>query len=212
MDTTTPRQPRSDGGLYRLKTTSGARLDGLVDRLAGRGTSPDRVTAASLLAGAGLAAAVVCSVVLDGATAAAVGVLAVPLAVVRLATAVLDGQLARRTGVAGPRGAVLGELADRAGDTVMILALAVHAPVVAVAAAVTCLLADSVAVTRWAATGERVFPAVGGKPDRTVLVAAVALLSPWVGLAGPVGVWLLFGLAGWNLAARLRHSLVEVER
>lgn len=196
MRTTT----RDSGGLYRLKAPTADRLDALIDAAIARRISADSLTWSGLAAGLLAGGAVVAGAVVSPAWWVLVG----PLAAIRLGLAVMDGEVARRSGTQRPAGAVLGEVADRTGDVLLAAALVSIATVPAVLAVIGVLIADDVATIGWAVTDQRRFPGIGGKPDRTIAVAiglAAAVIWPW---AAPTTVWLLCGLVWVGAAMRLR--------
>jgi CDP-diacylglycerol---glycerol-3-phosphate 3-phosphatidyltransferase len=201
MDTTTPAGTPAvpPGGLYAMAPGVGRRADAVLAVLDRRGVRADALTWAGLLAAACCGAAVVAG----AAVAPSWWLLVLPLGLLRLLLAVLDGRLARRTGTARPAGALLGEVGDRLGDVLILGALAAVDPLAGALAVVAALLADDVATVGWAVTGVRRFPAVGGKPDRTALVGVGLLLASAVPAAAPGVAWAAVALSTWNAAARL---------
>jgi len=198
-------------GLYRLKPASQRLVRPLEDALVAAGVHPDTLTALSVpvaLAG-GLAFAFS-----DEAPAL---LLAVPfLAAARLVLNLLDGMIARRTGVSRPMGEIWNELADRVGDTLFLGGLALSPavdPRLAAGAVIAALLASYVGITAKAAGGRRQYTGVMSKPGRMIAVAAGAPLAyvtadgRW--LAGVAAVVLVGALI--TLAQRLRAAAQELE-
>ncbi|HUG85404.1 MAG TPA: hypothetical protein VMM13_12610 [Euzebya sp.] len=192
--------PSANGGLYRLKARTTRHLDTLIDATVARSISADAVTWTGLAVGV-LAA---CTVVAGARSSPTWWLLIGPLVAIRLGLAVADGEVARRADRQRPAGAVLGEVADQAGDVMLAAALAVIAPAPAVLAVIGTLAADDVATIGWAVTGQRTFPGLGGKPDRNVAVAvglAAAVVWPWL---APATAWMLCGLVWVGAGLRLR--------
>ncbi|MGW6359034.1 hypothetical protein ACWFR5_28625 [Streptomyces sp. NPDC055092] len=160
-------------GLYALKPWYADRLSGLRRALAARQVSPDALTAAGVVCAAG--------------AAAALAWLPAPLAVLpvavllaaRLAFANLDGALARDTGRATRRGALLNELGDRAADLLVIAGFLPLAPLWLVAAAAfAATLPSWVSLAGAAAGAPRRNGGPVGKTERCLL-AVVAAASGW---------------------------------
>lgn len=157
--------------VYRLKPWFVARLSLATRRLAERGTHPNAVTiagvVAAVLAAAGLAA---------GALAHPLWWATVPVfGVLRLAANAVDGALARSTGQSSTRGEVLNEVGDRVGDGAMLSALA---PAVgwqlagwAVAGA---FLVAFTGLLAQVTTGARDSSGPMGKADRVMLLSVAA--------------------------------------
>ena len=157
--------------VYKLKPWFVGRLSVVTQRLADRGTHPNTVTVAGVVAAALAGVALVAGAWLDPLWWAAVPL----LGVLRLAANAIDGSLARLTGRSSARGEVLNEVGDRAGDGVMLAALG---PSVgwglagwAVAAA---FLVAFVGVLAQAATGERDSSGPMGKADRVMVLSIAA--------------------------------------
>lgn len=93
----------------------------MLDHAAARSWSPDAFTLAGVLAAVAAAGALVAAT-----EHPFTGLAVLPLLATRLAGANLDGALARTRGVSRPWGAVLNELGERAGDLVVMVALAAH--------------------------------------------------------------------------------------
>ena len=179
--------------LYRSKNAIVHALDPVVERLQRLGVTPDAVTLAAipvgLLAGALLLLSPTAPVVLLG----------VPLlAALRLVLNLLDGALARRTGLMHPRGELYNEVGDRLAD-IAFLAPVAFLPgadrttvLLGVAGAI---LASFAGVVPRAAGGERIYRGVLSKPGRMILLAvfAVAVLIVGPEAWGPFGPLLLAG-------------------
>lgn len=186
MNATQTTQRTVSTTLYRLKPAFVRSLAGVQNRLARRGVTADQLTMASLGV-AGLTAAVLVA----GAWVPLLWLLVGPLCLLRMACNAMDGSMARRSGSAGPRGAMLNELTDRAADALTFLALA---PAVgwgiAVSAVAAALGVSLVAVTAEAVTGARLGLGPMGKPDR---VAVLSLGATAAAIGG----------SGWLRAASL---------
>ncbi len=179
--------------LYRSKNAIAHALDPVVGRLQRRGVSPDAVTLAAIPVGLLAGALLLLS------PAAPVLLLGVPLlAALRLVLNLLDGALARRTGLMHPRGELYNELGDRLAD-VAFLAPVAFLPgadrttvLLGVAGA---LFASFAGVVPRAAGGERIYRGVLSKPGRMVLLAVFAVAAFVVGPEawGPFGPILLAG-------------------
>lgn len=160
-------------GLYRLKPASQRLVRPLEDLAVARGVTPDALTIAaipvSFLGGLALAEW----------RAFPAGLLAVPfLAAGRLVLNLLDGLVARRTGVARPVGEVLNELGDRTCDVLFLGGLALAPgvdPRLGGAALVASLLASYAGITSRAAGARRQYGGVMSKPGRMIVVSAGAL-------------------------------------
>jgi CDP-diacylglycerol---glycerol-3-phosphate 3-phosphatidyltransferase len=197
-------------GLYRLKPASQRLVRPLEDLLVARRVSPDAITAASLAVGL---AGGLCLAISDEAPAV---LLVVPLlAAARLILNLLDGQVARRSGMARPTGEMWNELADRFGDVVFLGGLSFTAavdPRLALGAVIAALLASHVGVTARAAGGSRPYGGIMSKPGRMIVVAVGAPLAFLTGdgrwLAAVAAIVLVGGLL--TLLARWRASVREL--
>ena len=110
----------------------------------------------------------------------------------------VDGQLARETGVASPAGDLLDHVLDRYADIVIVAGLAAGIGEFALGfAAITGVLMTSYLGTQAQAVGlDRVYGGLLGRADRLVLIAATAVLAAFI-----QGTALGFGLVGWLLVA-----------
>jgi phosphatidylglycerophosphate synthase len=179
--------------LYRSKNAIVHALDPVVERLQRLGVTPDAVTLAAIPVG------LVAGALLLLSPAAPVVLLGVPLlAALRLVLNLLDGALARRTGLMHPRGELYNELGDRLAD------IAFLAPVAFLPGADRTLVLLGVAgaifasfagVVPKAAGGERIYRGVLSKPGRMILLAVFAVAAFVVGPEawGAFGVLLLVG-------------------
>jgi CDP-diacylglycerol---glycerol-3-phosphate 3-phosphatidyltransferase len=176
--------------LYATKGAVNARLVPLVDRLARAGVTPDQLTLAAvpvaILAGACLLASPTVPALL----------LAVPvLAVLRTVLNLLDGNMARRTGLIHPRGELYNELGDRVADTAFLAPVAFlpgARPEVVLLGVLVGVLASYVGITARAAGGERIYRGIMSKPGRMALLIVCAA---WAFAAGPgdTTAWGVFG-------------------
>lgn len=175
-------------GLYGLKPGATRMLRPIEAWLIARRVNPDAISAlaivVSALAGASFALAASVPMLL----------LAVPLlAALRLVLNILDGVVARETGVARPMGEMWNELGDRVCDVLFIGALALHPEIDAklvLAAVVGALLASYAGIAAKAAGGSRQYTGVMSKPGR---MAVLALAAPLAYLSGD-SRWLMVGL------------------
>lgn len=192
--------------LYAIKPSFVRRLRRLEDLLVERGTSPHRLTATAVVASALAGAAIAAGGILDEPL---LWLAVPPLVLVRLAANALDGSVARRTGRAGPWGAVVNEVGDRVSDVVVVGATAtVVAPGLAAGAVAAGLLASGAGVLSELATGARDSGGPLGKADRAALVA---IASAWAAASGPepftVAAWAI--VVGATLTAALRVARVR---
>lgn len=199
-------------GLYAIKPRFQATLRPVEDWLVRRGVHPDQLTLVAL----GLAA--LAGLALLAADRQPWLLLAVPFLVLgRIVLNALDGQVARRRGLARPWGEVLNEVSDRLADLCvlggMTLAAGVYRPV-GLAALLTVLLASYVGIVGKAAGGQRQYGGVMGKADRMVLLAIVAplglVLDQGPLLSGCLA--LILAGAGLTLIQRLRSLRTELDR
>jgi len=178
---------------YGSKRAIVARLDGLVNRLATAGVSPDAVTLAAI------PVAVVGGIALLASPLVPPLLLLVPLLVaVRLILNLVDGALARSTGRTHPRGEVFNELGDRLADIAFLAPVAFlpGAQRETVLLGVTgAVLASFVCVAARAAGAPRLYGGVLSKPGRMILLAAFAVGALVLGPPawGPFGPILLAG-------------------
>ena len=179
--------------LYRSKNAIVHALDPVLERLQRLGVTPDAVTLAAIPVG-----------LLGGALlllspAAPVVLLAVPLlAALRLVLNLLDGALARRTGLMHARGELYNEVGDRLADIAFLTPVAFlpGADRTMVLLGVTgAIFASFAGVVPRAAGGERIYRGVLSKPGRMILLAVFAVAVFIVGPEawGPFGPLLLVG-------------------
>jgi CDP-diacylglycerol--glycerol-3-phosphate 3-phosphatidyltransferase len=165
-------------GAYSVKPRFRHALRGAEAVLVSRGVSADAITAAGLA----------CALGAGGALAAArfdpvVIILAAPLALLRLACNALDGMVAADTHTARPLGQVFNEFSDRAGDSVIVLAVGLASGSMS-AAAVTLALVSMVSylgTVAAAAGGARQYLGVMGKADRMLLLSVAAPVAAITG-------------------------------
>jgi CDP-diacylglycerol--glycerol-3-phosphate 3-phosphatidyltransferase len=178
---------------YRSKRVIVARLDGVVERLASAGVSPDTVTLSAV------PVAVAGGLALLASPTVAWALLLVPVAVVlRLVLNLLDGALARATGRSHPRGELFNEVGDRLADIAFLAPVAFlpGAQRETVLLGVTgAVLASFVGVTSKAAGADRLYRGILSKPGRMGLLAAFAVAAFVLGPVawGPFGPLLLTG-------------------
>jgi len=173
-------------------------VDPLVALLARLGLTANQVTVA------GLALAVVAGIL------AGLGHLRLAATCLILSSLgdLLDGQLARRTGQAGPLGAFLDSCFDRLAEGAIFLGLIVHygatSPWMVVVAGVALIGSFMVSYARARAEGLRYSCQVGlmERPERLILLIVALLLGGWV-LAG--GLLVLAALSMTTFLQRLRH-------
>jgi CDP-diacylglycerol--glycerol-3-phosphate 3-phosphatidyltransferase len=192
--------------LYRLKPASLRAIDPLVEACVRRGIRPDTLTLLAIPAAALGGAAILTSQIVPAS------LVLVPVAVAaRLVLNLLDGAVARRTGLSHPRGELYNEVGDRTCDVLLLGAPALLPGVDGRAVLVGLLLAvlaSYVGIATRAAGGPRLYQGILAKPGRMFLLAVAAPLSL---LAGPVAwdayaVVLVVG-AGLTLAARSRAAV-----
>lgn len=197
--------------LYATKGAINAHLVPLVDRLARAGVTPDQVTLAAVpvavLAGACLLVSASLPVLL----------LAIPpLVAARLVLNLVDGNMARRTGMIHPRGELYNELGDRLADVAFLAPVAFlpgASPQVVLLGVLGGVMASYVGITARAAGGERIYRGILSKPGRMALLVACSL---WAFVAGPADTlaWAAFGpilLVGTTLTL-LERTVVAVRR
>jgi CDP-diacylglycerol--glycerol-3-phosphate 3-phosphatidyltransferase len=169
---------RSDLAIYSLKPAFRRALAPVEHALVRAGVSADAITVAGVffagLAGLGVWLG------RDGN----LWLLLVPAgAFLRTAANALDGLVAARTGTARPLGEVLNETADRVGDVVAFLLVALVPGVndILVAGTLAAMLVSSfLGVAIKAAGGRRVYSGIMGKPDRMLVLGVAALVAMFV--------------------------------
>jgi archaetidylinositol phosphate synthase len=115
---------------------------------------------------------------------------------------VLDGEVARATGRASPRGDFLDHVLDRYADVLLVLGFAVSGyadPIVALLALVSLLLTSYMGTQAQAVGQARAYGGLLARADRLVVLALVAFLEfdlslpwPWA----PTEPWARFHLGG----------------
>ena len=198
--------------LYRLKPASARLVQPLEDRLVAAGVRPDAISATAIvLAAAGGA----CLALSDRVPWL---LLIVPvLAAARLIANILDGSVARRTGVARPIGEIWNELGDRVADVLFIGGLALIPsvePRLALGAVIAALVASFAGLATRAAGGRRLYVGVMAKPGRMIVLAVAAPVAFITGdgrfLAGAAALILVGSLV--TLAQRLLAARRELGR
>lgn len=194
-------RPSAAAGLYAAKPAFVARLARLEDLAVRRGTSPDALTVLGAALGVLTGVALVAGMVLP-----LVWLAVAPLALARMACNAIDGSLARRTGAATPRGAVLNEVGDRVADAVTFAALApAVGPALALGVVAVALATSFAAMAGHALVGERIGAGPMGKPDRVAVIACAAAAAAFTGpVALTVGAWIVVALGIVTIVRRVR--------
>lgn len=187
-------------GLYALKPAFATRLRRLENVLHRRGIPADAVTFAALVLAVLTAGALAL-----GAQSPLLWLAVGPLCLARMACNAVDGSLARRSGTASPRGAILNELGDRGADALTFAALA---PVVgvplALGAVLVALSTSFVAVLGQAVLGQRFGTGPLGKPDRVAVLSVAATAAAFIGAGALVaGALVLVGLGLFTVGRRV---------
>ena len=179
--------------LYRSKNAIVHALDPVLERLQRLGVTPDAVTLAAIPVG------LVGGALLLLSPAAPIVLLGVPLlAALRLVLNLLDGALARRTGLMHPRGELYNEVGDRVAD-IAFLAPVAFLPgadrTMVLLGVAGAIFASFAGVVPRAAGGERIYRGVLSKPGRMILLGVFAVAAFVVGPEawGPFGPLLLVG-------------------
>ena len=176
-------------GLYRLKPASQAVVAPVARWLVRHRVAPDAVTWSAIPVGMAGGACLAFS------ASVPVLLLLVPLAAaLRLGLNLLDGMVARESGITHPLGELWNELGDRLADIAFIGGLALHPavdPRLALGAVIAALVASYAGITARAAGGRRQYGGIMSKPGRMATLAVSAPLTFVVG--DPV--WLT--LAAW---------------
>ena len=179
--------------LYRVKPALLRGLDPILAWLERSGVRPDVLTLGAIPVGAIAGIAILAS-----PTAPLVLVLVPLAAAARLILNLLDGALARRTGMIHAKGELFNEVGDRLADVLMLapVAFVPGAYQATVLLGVTmAVLASFTSVATKAAGGTRSYRGILSKPGRMVLLSVTALAVIVVGPAawGPFGPLLLIG-------------------
>jgi CDP-diacylglycerol--glycerol-3-phosphate 3-phosphatidyltransferase len=134
--------------------------------------------------------------------------------VLRLILNLLDGALARRTGMIHARGELFNEVGDRLADVLMLAPVAfvpgAHQATVLLGVT-TAILASFTSVATKAAGGTRSYRGILSKPGRMALLSVTAIAVILVGPAawGPFGPLLLIGTS-LTLLERLALGIREL--
>jgi len=179
--------------LYRVKPALLRGLDPILAWLERTGVRPDVLTLGAIPVGAIAGIAILAS-----PTAPVVLVLVPLAAAARLILNLLDGALARRTGLIHARGELFNEVGDRLADVLMLapVAFVPGAHQASVLLGVTmAVLASFTSVATKAAGGTRSYRGILSKPGRMALLSVTAIAVILVGPAawGPFGPLLLIG-------------------
>lgn len=198
-------------GIYGIKPRFQRLLEPLVRWLVSERVSPDVITFSGL--GMSLLAALC---LFAAQTNSAWLLVVLPAALIRLTLNALDGQVARRTGKAGPWGEVKNELTDRTGDAAIFIAIGFGGYAearLALLALATVLLIPFVGILGKAVGYERVYGGFMGKPDRMVALVIMSLYAWWSGNLTSfnllLGVVVVLGML--TIALRLRKIHVHLQ-
>jgi phosphatidylglycerophosphate synthase len=179
--------------LYRVKPALLRGLDPVLAWLERTGVRPDVLTLGAIPVGAIAGIAILASPNMP------LVLVLVPLAAAaRLILNLLDGALARRTGMIHAKGELFNEVGDRLAD-VLILAPVAFVPgayqATVLLGVTIAVLASFTSVATKAAGGTRSYRGILSKPGRMVLLSVTALAVIFVGPAawGPFGPLLLIG-------------------
>ena len=177
--------------LYRVKPALLRGLDPVLAWLERAGVRPDVLTLGAIPVGAIAGIAILAS-----PTAPLVLVLVPLAAAARLILNLLDGALARRTGMIHAKGELFNEVGDRLADVLMLAPVAfvpgAHQATVLLGVTMA-VLASFTSVATKAAGGTRSYRGILSKPGRMVLLSVTAIAVIVVGPAawGPFGPLLL---------------------
>lgn len=170
------------GSLYALKPAFVSALDGIQTRLIRRGVSANRVSMTGVVAAAAAAVAVVA-----GGRFPIAWLTVLPLCVAWMALNALDGSIARAAGDVSRRGALLNELADRAGDLLILTAGFYVSPWFVPAAALALVgISELIGAVGWAVIERRVLVGPMPKPDRAIVIGLGATFAFFA--AGALGL------------------------
>ena len=179
--------------LYRVKPALLRGLDPVLSWLERTGVRPDVLTLGAIPVGA------IAGIAILASPSAPLLLVLVPLAAAaRLVLNLLDGALARRTGMIHAKGELFNEVGDRFADVLMLVPVAFvpGAYQATVLLGVTmAVLASFTSVATRAAGGTRSYRGILSKPGRMVLLSVTALAVIVVGPTawGPFGPLLLVG-------------------
>lgn len=191
----TPQEMGEPMGIYQTKAVWQRVLERPVRHCTARHLSPDLFTGGALVV----------------STAAALGLaragrepwwllLVALLLLLRLAFNLMDGQIARRRGVAGPWGEVKNEIGDRLSDAVILIGLLVGGvnPVAVVLLLALVTTSAIAGLLGRVIGGERLYDGLYGKGERMLLLALVALV---VAAGGPLELFEAYVILGAPAAA-----------
>lgn len=136
--------------------------------------------------------------------------LLVPLpCLARLAFNALDGSVARAVGSDRPFGSIVNELADRVSDALMLGALAIASPLLALSSIAATFLTSLTGVLGTALTGHRLQTGPMGKADRVAVVAVASVIAGATGSAAPFEICLWLIVAGCAVTIARRVALLR---
>jgi len=197
--------------LYATKGAVNARLVPLVDRLASAGVTPDQVTIAAV------PVALVGGAFLLASPDVPVLYLVVPLLVsARIVLNLIDGNMARRTGMSHPRGELYNEVGDRLADIAFLAPVAFlpgASPHLVLLGVLMGVMASFIGITAKAAGSERIYRGVLSKPGRMALLVACCVVAFALG-PGDTRAWEAFGpllLLGTALTV-LERTVIAIRR
>jgi len=157
-------------GLYALKPWYAERLSGVRRILIARRVTPNAITAASMVCGAGAGLAF-----LFLGTGAISGVVVATLLAARLACSNLDGAVAREGGRDSTCGAIVNEIGDRVGEVATLAGLVLLAPFSLVLGVAFAASTPSwVSLAGRSAGAPRLQGGPVGKTERCVILVALA--------------------------------------
>lgn len=139
-----------------------------------------------------------------------------PAVLLRLVLNALDGQVARRTGRAGPVGQIKNELSDRLADAAIFLGIGLGGyadPRLSLLGLAIVLFIPWVGILGKAVVGERIYSGILGKPDRMLFLALFALIGWWTGNLASFNLflWLTIALGVVTAVQRLRKILERIK-
>ena len=212
MTTTPPPAPEARRPLAS-RDTGWARA--LARTLTGARVSPDAISAASIVAAVGGAAALLALLALPAPAGPLLCALGVQL---RLLCNLLDGMVAVEGGLGGPLGPLWNELPDRVADSVLIVALghAAGLPALGWAGALLAALTAYIRATGGALGLAQDFRGLQSKPRRMAVMTLGCLLAaaaPWwppAAQALALAAWVIALGSALTCAGRTRRIAVQL--
>lgn len=198
-------------GLYGIKPRFQKLLEPMVGWLVARRVNPDLLTFSAL------GISFIAAWCLYAALANRHLLLLVPPAVLaRLTLNALDGQVARRTGKAGPLGEIKNEVSDRLADVAIFLGIGLGGYAdfrLSLLALGIVLLIPFVGILGKAVAGERIYGGILGKPDRMLLLALFALIAWWTANLAIFDIYLslIIVLGAITVGQRVRRILANIQ-